>query len=323
MTRPLYIVARTVLLDALDALGEQRDALVLVGAQAIYLHTGDADIAVPVFTTDGDLVIEPARLKDEPKLAEAMTRAHFQPGLQPGSWFSTRNVDSVATMLHSCYGVRSADDFMVSIRSSQARPVEERQIGAPPCDEGRYFGEQQCVVAYNYERCEARWRHRRMIASAARKRVRRTKQMAGNWPAIHKHAARNEGGPPLGEARSLQHTGLSPKATDHGRLSPTMTDRVSECFAGKLVGARGFEPPTPRSRTERPTTLSPAPTSPDETTEFSARVIPCASTTPPPLGIIGTVRARQRFSENGCATQSLCPPLHTVPHPADSTLRLP
>lgn len=85
MTSPLYIVARTVLLDALDALDQQRDAVVLVGAQAIYLHTGDADIAVPAFTTDGDLVIEPARLKDEPKLAEAMARAHFQPGVQPGS----------------------------------------------------------------------------------------------------------------------------------------------------------------------------------------------------------------------------------------------
>lgn len=60
MTSPLYIVARTVLLDALDALGEQRDAVDLVSAQAIYLHTGDADIAVPAFTTDGDLVIEPS-----------------------------------------------------------------------------------------------------------------------------------------------------------------------------------------------------------------------------------------------------------------------
>ena len=71
----LYAVARTVLLDALEALTEQRDAVVLVGAQAIYLHTGDADIAVPAFTTDGDLVIEPARLKDEPRLVEAMERA--------------------------------------------------------------------------------------------------------------------------------------------------------------------------------------------------------------------------------------------------------
>jgi len=82
----LYAAARTVLLDALEALEEQRDAVVLVGAQAIYLHTGDADIAVPAFTTDGDLVIEPSRLKDRPRLVEAMERAQFAPGRQPGSW---------------------------------------------------------------------------------------------------------------------------------------------------------------------------------------------------------------------------------------------
>ncbi len=37
---PLYALARAVLLDVLEALGDQRDAVVLVGAQAIYLHTG-------------------------------------------------------------------------------------------------------------------------------------------------------------------------------------------------------------------------------------------------------------------------------------------
>ena len=95
----LYAVARTVLLDALETLGDQRDAVVLVGAQAIYLHTGDADIAVPAFTTDGDLVIEPSRLKSEPKLAEAMARAHFEPGVQPGSWLATREVESVPTTI--------------------------------------------------------------------------------------------------------------------------------------------------------------------------------------------------------------------------------
>jgi hypothetical protein len=42
----LYTVARTVLLDALEALGEHRKALVLVGAQAIYLRVGEADLAV-------------------------------------------------------------------------------------------------------------------------------------------------------------------------------------------------------------------------------------------------------------------------------------
>jgi hypothetical protein len=34
---PQYVVARGVLLDALQALGEQRDAVIVVGAQAIYL----------------------------------------------------------------------------------------------------------------------------------------------------------------------------------------------------------------------------------------------------------------------------------------------
>jgi hypothetical protein len=40
----LYVIARRVLLDALDALGEHRNATILVGAQAVYLHTGDADL---------------------------------------------------------------------------------------------------------------------------------------------------------------------------------------------------------------------------------------------------------------------------------------
>lgn len=39
------------------------------------VHTGHADIAVPALTTDSDLVIEPFRLKDEPRLVEAMERA--------------------------------------------------------------------------------------------------------------------------------------------------------------------------------------------------------------------------------------------------------
>jgi hypothetical protein len=57
---PLYVAARGVLLDALDALGEQREALILAGAQAIYIHTGAADRAVAEFTTDGDLVVNPS-----------------------------------------------------------------------------------------------------------------------------------------------------------------------------------------------------------------------------------------------------------------------
>ena len=96
MTDPLYVVARSALLDALQAIGEQRDAIIVIGAQAIYLHTGDAALAVPPFTIDGDLAIEPARLKAEPKLEEAMLKAKFRPGKQPGSWLCDRVVQGVA-----------------------------------------------------------------------------------------------------------------------------------------------------------------------------------------------------------------------------------
>jgi len=51
----LLIVARSVLLDALDALAEQRRALVLIGAQAIYLHTGAAPVALAEATKDSSL----------------------------------------------------------------------------------------------------------------------------------------------------------------------------------------------------------------------------------------------------------------------------
>ncbi len=40
----LYVIARRVLLDAVEALGDHRHATVLVGAQAVYLHTTDADL---------------------------------------------------------------------------------------------------------------------------------------------------------------------------------------------------------------------------------------------------------------------------------------
>ena len=43
---PRYVVARSVLLDALEALGEQREAVVVVGAQAIYMQTGAVELAV-------------------------------------------------------------------------------------------------------------------------------------------------------------------------------------------------------------------------------------------------------------------------------------
>ena len=41
---PLYVRARRALLDAADALEAHLDAVVLVGAQAVYLQAGEADL---------------------------------------------------------------------------------------------------------------------------------------------------------------------------------------------------------------------------------------------------------------------------------------
>jgi hypothetical protein len=89
---PLYVLARAALLDALDALGTQRDAVILVGAQAIYLHTGAIDLAVPEYTTDADVVIDPMLLRAQPELELALTSAGFVRGPRVGAWAITKEL---------------------------------------------------------------------------------------------------------------------------------------------------------------------------------------------------------------------------------------
>ncbi len=87
-----YAVARKVLLDALQALGSQRVAVVLCGAQAVYLRTGEADFAVSPFTADADLAVRPEILLDIPTLRDAMEGGGFRLTDQPGIWKNTDNV---------------------------------------------------------------------------------------------------------------------------------------------------------------------------------------------------------------------------------------
>jgi len=92
---PLYALARRVLLDALQALGVQRGAVILVGAQAVYLHTGSADLAVAEYTTDADIAINPSALKPKPRLEGALTAAGFIQDLQDvGRWLATRDLNA-------------------------------------------------------------------------------------------------------------------------------------------------------------------------------------------------------------------------------------
>ena len=89
---PEYVLARQVLLDGLQAMGVHRDAVILVGAQAVYFHTGDADLAIPPMTTDADVALDPSRLHANPLLADAFTSAGFVLGDNPGSWRGTSGV---------------------------------------------------------------------------------------------------------------------------------------------------------------------------------------------------------------------------------------
>lgn len=86
VTPPEYVLARSVLLDALGALAPHLDALVLVGAQAVYFHTGDAELNVAATTTDADLALFPAKLLDEPLLEDALRAAGFELAANPGAW---------------------------------------------------------------------------------------------------------------------------------------------------------------------------------------------------------------------------------------------
>jgi hypothetical protein len=71
---PVYVQARAALLDAAEALTPHLDSIVLVGAQAVYLHTGSADLAVAEFTTDADFSLDPTDLGDSP-LIDSLLRA--------------------------------------------------------------------------------------------------------------------------------------------------------------------------------------------------------------------------------------------------------
>lgn len=98
---PRYVAARRVLLDALTALASQADAVIVAGAQAIYLRTGGGDVALAVapYTIDSDLVLDPSHLGDDPMLEAAMSDAGFellpQEGghVEPGIWIATTTVD--------------------------------------------------------------------------------------------------------------------------------------------------------------------------------------------------------------------------------------
>lgn len=87
----VMVQARAALLEALGALGAHADNVVVIGAQAVYLHTGKLELALAEATKDADLAIDSRSLSDDPLLEEAMESAGFYPDPesgQPGAWRS-------------------------------------------------------------------------------------------------------------------------------------------------------------------------------------------------------------------------------------------
>ena len=94
MAELIYVSSRKVLLDALESLGGERSAVILVGAQAVHLRVGDSGTAVVSRTTDADLSLNPQLLTGRPDLASAMRAANLRLRTdrngheEPGIWIS-------------------------------------------------------------------------------------------------------------------------------------------------------------------------------------------------------------------------------------------
>jgi len=90
---PEYVAARRVLLDALESLRPHLDAIVLVGAQAVYLHAPLGDPR-PTYTTDADLALDPQLLATHPDIAQSLAGSGFTASASgnPGSWVSADGI---------------------------------------------------------------------------------------------------------------------------------------------------------------------------------------------------------------------------------------
>lgn len=116
---PLYVRARAALLDATDALAPHVDALVLVGAQAIYLHAGDTGLGVAEYTTDADFSLAPGDLADSPLLGDLLTAHGFIARKHPPAALLVAKIHTIAERVGNDDRVRDKDalDVLRLLRS--------------------------------------------------------------------------------------------------------------------------------------------------------------------------------------------------------------
>lgn len=88
------IEARKALLDVLEGLNEHRESMVLIGAQALYLHTQSFRSPVVPATKDADLALNVLNVSESPSIEIIMRDLGFELGDDgnPGRWFSKTKV---------------------------------------------------------------------------------------------------------------------------------------------------------------------------------------------------------------------------------------
>ena len=118
----LLVKSRSTLLDALQALDSHREAIIVIGAQALYLRASSAPVALAEATKDSDLALDPRALGVDPLIENTMRDADFLPNLesgQPGSWINTNGIPV---------------DLMVPEKLAGPGPKDARGTRLPPHD---------------------------------------------------------------------------------------------------------------------------------------------------------------------------------------------
>lgn len=107
-----YVAARTVLLDALEALEKHRSSVILIGAQAVYVWSGEGNFTVALMTTDADLALDADHLESDPEVAATLRSRgfHLKKDGNPGQWVGQGDIalDLMVSEHHAGRGSRSA-----------------------------------------------------------------------------------------------------------------------------------------------------------------------------------------------------------------------
>lgn len=90
----INVEARRALLDALVALKPHLQSVILIGAQAIYFHTGSAKSPVSEYTKDADITLDTRSLALDPTVQFLMSQAGFSLNDtgNPGRWLNNLGI---------------------------------------------------------------------------------------------------------------------------------------------------------------------------------------------------------------------------------------